>query len=136
MPILSAYLSAGFRASADLFFPFILALGVWDSSWATWLRLFLVGCFARVVARLLASEEDRAMRALVAAGSKHGATEEIADAIGRVLRERGLETDVRSIDDVVDTTEYEAFVLGSAVHAGHWLEPARRFVEERGNEPG
>ena len=29
-----------------LLFPFILALGVWDSSWETWLRLLLVGCFA------------------------------------------------------------------------------------------
>ena len=29
-----------------LFFPFVLALGVWDSSWETWLRLLLVGCFA------------------------------------------------------------------------------------------
>jgi hypothetical protein len=29
-----------------LFFPFILALGVWDSSWETWLRLLLVSCFA------------------------------------------------------------------------------------------
>lgn len=29
-----------------LFFPFILALGVWESSWETWLRVLLVGCFA------------------------------------------------------------------------------------------
>jgi len=29
-----------------LFFPFVLALGIWDSSWEGWLRLTLVGCCA------------------------------------------------------------------------------------------
>lgn len=74
------------------------------------------------------------MKVLVAAASKYGATEEIAAAISGVLDERGLETDMRSIDDVVDLSEYEAFVLGSAVYAGHWLGPARRFVEEHADE--
>lgn len=74
------------------------------------------------------------MRVLVSVASKYGATEEIAAAIGRVLAERGHETAVRSIDDVVDVSPYEAFVLGSAVYAGHWLEPARRFVEKHGDE--
>lgn len=74
------------------------------------------------------------MKALVAAASKYGETQEIAAAIGRVLSERGFETDVLSIDDVPDLTDYEAFVLGSAVYARSWLEPARRFVEERGSE--
>jgi menaquinone-dependent protoporphyrinogen oxidase len=74
------------------------------------------------------------MRVLVAAASKYGATQEIAGAIGRVLGEHGLEADVRSIDDVGDVSEYEAFVLGSAVYAGHWLAPARDFVEARTEE--
>jgi len=74
------------------------------------------------------------MTVLVAVASKYGATQEIADAMGRVLIERGIETDVRSIDDVVDLTSYAAVVLGSGVYAGHWLEPARRFVEERSDE--
>lgn len=74
------------------------------------------------------------MTVLVVAASKYGATQEIAEAIGRVLSERGLETDVRRIGDVVDLTAYAAVVLGSAVYAGHWLEPARRFVEEHGDE--
>jgi hypothetical protein len=29
---------------------------------------------------------------------------------------------------------YDAVVLGSAVYAGRWLEPARRIVEEHGDE--
>lgn len=74
------------------------------------------------------------MTVLVAAASRHEATQEIAEAIGRVLTERGLETEVRRVDDDADVAEYEAVVLGSAVYAGHWLEAARRFVEEHGDE--
>jgi hypothetical protein len=29
-----------------LLFPFVLALGVWDSSWEGWVRVGLVSCFA------------------------------------------------------------------------------------------
>ena len=71
---------------------------------------------------------------LVAAASKHGATQEIAEAIGRVLAERGVGADVMRVEDVTDATGYEAVVLGSAVYMGNWLEPARRFVEEHGDE--
>jgi menaquinone-dependent protoporphyrinogen oxidase len=74
------------------------------------------------------------MRVLVAVASKYGATDEIAGAIGRELVRRGLETEVRRIDDVVDVTPYRAFVVGSAVYAGHWLGSARDFVEERAAE--
>lgn len=69
------------------------------------------------------------MRVLVAAASRHGATHEIAAAIGRELRERGLVADVRDIDDVGDLGGFDACVLGSAVYVGQWLAPARHFVE-------
>jgi len=71
---------------------------------------------------------------LVAVASKHGATQEIAEAIGRVLAERGVGADVMRVDDVTDATGYEAVVLGSAVYMGNWLEPARRFVEDHADE--
>lgn len=29
-----------------LLFPLVLATGVWESSWQTWLRVLLVACFA------------------------------------------------------------------------------------------
>jgi len=74
------------------------------------------------------------MTILIAAASKYGATEEIAAAIGRVLSERGLETDTPCLADVGDLAEYDAVVLGSAVYAGQWLEPARRFVDEHRDE--
>jgi menaquinone-dependent protoporphyrinogen oxidase len=77
------------------------------------------------------------MKVLVSAASKHGATLEIAEEIGRVLREalheRGVgndvAVDVRPAEQVSSVEDYDAVVLGSAVYAGHWLEPARKLAE-------
>jgi menaquinone-dependent protoporphyrinogen oxidase len=74
------------------------------------------------------------MSVLVAAASKYGATQEIAEAIGRALSDGGLEVDVRRVDDVADIAGYEAVVLGSAVYVGQWLESARRFVDDHAGE--
>jgi menaquinone-dependent protoporphyrinogen oxidase len=69
------------------------------------------------------------MTVLVAVASRHGATREIADAIGRTLTASSAPAEVRSFDDAGDLAGYEAFVLGSAVYMGRWLEQARDFVE-------
>jgi menaquinone-dependent protoporphyrinogen oxidase len=69
------------------------------------------------------------MTVLVSAASKHGATAEIAEAIGRVLAERGLAVDVRPAANVTMVDGYDAVVLGSAVYVGRWLEAARKLVE-------
>jgi len=69
------------------------------------------------------------MKVLVAAASKHGATHEIAAAIGRGLRERGLDVDVSDVDDLRDLGGVDACVLGSAVYVGQWLASARHFAE-------
>lgn len=72
------------------------------------------------------------MNVLVAAASRNGATAGIADAIGRTLRGRGLSVTVAAPERVGDFGDYEAFVLGSAVYTGHWLQPARALVERLG----
>lgn len=69
------------------------------------------------------------MKVLVTAASKHGATAEIGVVIGRVLETQGLEVDVLAPDDVQKIEAYGAVVLGSGVYAGHWLQPAKAFVE-------
>jgi menaquinone-dependent protoporphyrinogen oxidase len=73
---------------------------------------------------------------LVAVASKYGATEEIAEGIAGALVQAGLDTKVARVAEVGegDLAGYEAVVLGSAVYAGRWLEPARTFAEERGGE--
>jgi menaquinone-dependent protoporphyrinogen oxidase len=71
---------------------------------------------------------------LVAYASKYGSTQEIAETIGRELRGRGLETDVRSIGGIEDIAGYDTVVLGSAVYVGRWLSNARAFVKEHAGE--
>jgi menaquinone-dependent protoporphyrinogen oxidase len=74
------------------------------------------------------------MKVLIAVSSKHGATREIAEAIGRRLTERGLEVEVRDVVDADDVSDFGAVVLGSAVYAGRWLAPARDYVDDHGEE--
>jgi menaquinone-dependent protoporphyrinogen oxidase len=66
---------------------------------------------------------------LVAYASKHGATAEIAEKIGQVLRQAGLPTDVLSADRVGDLTPYKAVILGSGVYIGRWRKAAMRFLQ-------
>jgi menaquinone-dependent protoporphyrinogen oxidase len=68
------------------------------------------------------------MKILVAAASRHGATQEIADSIGRTLNAEGLAASVLPIAEAGDLGGYDAFVVGSAVYMGHWLDPATTFV--------
>lgn len=70
---------------------------------------------------------------LVAYATKHGATAEIAEKIGQVLRRAGLRTDVLPADRVSDLTPYDAVVLGSAVYIGRWRKEAVKFL--KANEP-
>ncbi|MBV1849391.1 flavodoxin domain-containing protein [Catellatospora tritici] len=68
---------------------------------------------------------------LVASASKYESTREIAQAIAAELTGRGLEVTETDVDEdsnlVMDS--FDAFVLGSAVYAGQWLQPARWFVQ-------
>jgi menaquinone-dependent protoporphyrinogen oxidase len=68
------------------------------------------------------------MRALVVVASKHETTWEIAEAIGRALERRGIDAPVRRVEDVEGLDGYGAVIVGSAIYAGRWLEPATRFV--------
>ena len=68
-------------------------------------------------------------KVLVAYGSKHGSTAEIAEAIGEAMVEAGLDVEVLSADEVSDLDGYGAVVLGSAVYAGMWQKEAVRFLE-------
>lgn len=68
-------------------------------------------------------------RILVTFATKYGATAEIAERIGEVLRNRGLETDVRPAHKIDDLSMYNAVVLGSALYIGRWRKEAVRFLK-------
>lgn len=69
------------------------------------------------------------MKVLVTAASKYGSTAEIAQAIGDVLAGRGVDATVMPFDGATAVDDYDAVVFGSAVYAGHWLSPAKEFVQ-------
>jgi menaquinone-dependent protoporphyrinogen oxidase len=75
------------------------------------------------------------MKVLVSVANKHGATSEIAEEIGKALRDALHEdggdvvVDVRPTEEVSSVEDYDAVVLGSAVYVGHWLGPARDLAE-------
>jgi menaquinone-dependent protoporphyrinogen oxidase len=77
------------------------------------------------------------LRVLVTAASRHGATQEIAAAIASGLAESpagrtaGLTAVVLPIEQHTDPGGFAAVILGSAVYAGRWLEPARTYAAIR-----
>lgn len=73
------------------------------------------------------------MRVLVVAASKHGATAEIATALGEALAHRGITATVADAENVADLEEYDAVLLGSAVYAGRWRKAARELAERHGD---
>jgi len=73
-------------------------------------------------------------KVLVAYATKRGATAEIAERIGDVLREKGLTADVLPADQVRDLTPYNGVVLGSAVYIGRWRKEAARFLKANKEE--
>jgi menaquinone-dependent protoporphyrinogen oxidase len=72
------------------------------------------------------------MRVLVTAATRYGSTGEIAATFGREIARHGVPTMVVAPGEVADLDEVDAVVLGSAVYAGHWLEPATVLVDRCG----
>ena len=72
------------------------------------------------------------MNVLVTAASQQGATYGIAEAIGRTLRARGHKATVATPDAIVAVDADDAFVIGSAIYMGRWLEPAVAFAQRFG----
>jgi menaquinone-dependent protoporphyrinogen oxidase len=70
-----------------------------------------------------------ATQVLVAYATKYGATAGIAEMIGQVLQEAGLDVDVKQVDQAGDPTAYQAVVLGSAVYIGRWRKEAARYLQ-------
>lgn len=67
---------------------------------------------------------------LVAYASKRGATKEIAEKIGEVLRQKGSRVEVLPANKVRNLTPYGTVVLGSAVYIGLWRREAVKFLKQ------
>ena len=75
----------------------------------------------------------RPAQVLVTAASRHGATADIAAALARAIEASGTGVSAQSVpvEQRPDPLLFTAVVLGSAVYAGRWLEPAREYASAR-----
>ena len=69
------------------------------------------------------------MHILVTAASKHGATDEVADAIAKRLEAADFTVDRLAPADVTTVDPYDAVVVGSAVYILQWMPEAHEFME-------
>jgi menaquinone-dependent protoporphyrinogen oxidase len=74
------------------------------------------------------------MRILVTYGSKLGGTKGIAEQIGGVLEESGLDVTVQPVEEPSALEGYDAVVVGGGLYAGRWPRPARQFVKQHAAE--
>jgi menaquinone-dependent protoporphyrinogen oxidase len=65
---------------------------------------------------------------LVAYASKHGSTQEIAEAVAQTLREQGLAVDLQAVRSVRTLAGYRAVVLGAPLYIFHWHKDALQFL--------
>lgn len=66
---------------------------------------------------------------LITFASRNGATGEIAEKIGVVLRQANLSVDIFPVDGVHNLSPYRAVILGSAIYIGSWRKEAVKFLE-------
>lgn len=67
---------------------------------------------------------------LIAYISKAGSTKEIAEEIGRVLGENGIQTELQELPKVQDLSLYSAVVIGAPINGFRWLPEAEKFIED------
>jgi menaquinone-dependent protoporphyrinogen oxidase len=74
------------------------------------------------------------MTVLVAYGTKHGSTQEVAKGIAATLGAEGCEVTLRAANQVEDIDAYDAVVVGGSLYTGRWHPDARRFVSRHQSE--
>jgi menaquinone-dependent protoporphyrinogen oxidase len=81
---------------------------------------------------MTASEPGDGARVLVVVATKHGSTREIAAAVVRGLTDDTagppLTAVLQEAEHAASPAGFDAVVVGSAVYAGRWREPARDWV--------
>ena len=74
------------------------------------------------------------MTVLVAAASNTAPPATSPLAVGACLAERGIDVEVKDLEQVEDVSGYDAFVIGSGIYLGTWLKEARRFLQAHATE--
>ena len=70
------------------------------------------------------------MKILVAYASAHGTTGEVAAFIANALEVYGADVTHAAVETIENIRDYDAFVLGSAIHEGIWLRSMMLFIDK------
>jgi menaquinone-dependent protoporphyrinogen oxidase len=65
---------------------------------------------------------------LIAYGSKHGSTREVAEVLGEAIAEHGIETETLPAGTVHDVARYAGVVVGGSLYIGRWHPESLAFV--------
>ena len=68
------------------------------------------------------------MKILVAYSSKQGSTAQIASLIASELNKMSFTSDLKDVSEPMNLSDYDAFIIGSPIHAGNWLGSMRKWV--------
>lgn len=71
------------------------------------------------------------MKVLITAASPNSAGDPIARRIYSTLQRHGLDAHHQHPQDVVSVAEFDAVIIGSALHNGRWMRPAVDLVERQ-----
>ena len=66
---------------------------------------------------------------LLAHASKYGSTSEIAEAIAKTMREKGVEVDLQPASQVRSLDAYDAVILGAPLYLYRWHKHALQFLK-------
>ncbi|MGB9937312.1 MAG: flavodoxin domain-containing protein [Methanobacterium sp.] len=72
------------------------------------------------------------MKALVVYGTRYGTAIEIAEEISHVLKDEGVETDLKDARKLknYDINSYDLVVVGSGIKIGKWTKASLKFLKD------
>ncbi len=72
------------------------------------------------------------MKALIAYGTRYGATAETSEEIGKILQEKEFDVKIANLKEekIKDISEYDLIVVGSGMKMGKWVSEAEDFLKK------
>lgn len=72
------------------------------------------------------------MKTLLVYATAHGSTAEIARYITNILKECGVTIDLANVKDIETLQGYDAYIFGTAIHNGAWLQELTLMLRKDG----
>lgn len=72
------------------------------------------------------------MEALIAYGTRYGATAGTSEEIAKILRDEGIETKIANLKEekIKDLTPYDLIIVGSGMKMGKWVNEPKDFIQQ------